>query len=71
MPTKNEEGRTDLVSDGMFPIGEAIAYSGLGRSTLYALMERGELAYAKVGRRRLIPRRALAELMERCLVIRR
>jgi excisionase family DNA binding protein len=70
MPDEIKGDRADLVRDGMDTVPEAVAYSGLGRSTLYALMERGELVYAKVGRRRLIPRRALAELMERSLVIR-
>ena len=34
----------------------------LGRSTLYGLMERGDLPYACIGTRRLIPRRALVDL---------
>jgi hypothetical protein len=32
------------------------------------MMDRGELPYAKVGKRRLIPRRALVELIERNLI---
>jgi len=36
--------------------------------TLYLLMERGELAYTVIGRRRLIPHRALIELAARGLV---
>ena len=43
-------------------IREAVAFLRLGRSTLYGLMERGDLPYARIGARRLIPRRALINL---------
>lgn len=43
-------------------IREAAAFLRLGRSTLYGLMERGDLPYACIGARRLIPRRALVDL---------
>ncbi len=56
--------RKDLASDGTCTIIEAAKFSGLSRSTLYGLMDKGQLAYAKVGKRRLIPRRALVELIE-------
>ena len=62
--------RVELVSDGAAGIPEAEEFTGLGRSTIYGLMEDGSLAYVKVGRRRLIPRRALVELLERGLVSR-
>jgi excisionase family DNA binding protein len=64
------DNRVDLVQDGTVPIPEALRFSGLGRSTLYGLMETGELAYSKVGKRRLIPRRALVEMLSRGLVVR-
>jgi excisionase family DNA binding protein len=50
-------------SEGALTIGGAIEFTGIGRSTLYALMGRGELPYTKVGTRRLIPRRALVALL--------
>ncbi len=48
-------------------IREAVAFLRLGRSTLYGLMERGDLPYACIGARRLIPRRALVDLAASCL----
>ncbi len=52
----------ELVQDGLMTIREAVAFLHLGRSTLYGLMERGDLPYACIGARRLIPRRALVDL---------
>jgi len=54
--------RKVLVQDGLMTIREAVAFLRLGRSTLYGLMERGDLPYACIGARRLIPRRALVDL---------
>ena len=52
-----------LFDDGALGIGEAEELSHLSRSTLYELMEAGRLPYTKIGRRRLIPRRALLRLL--------
>jgi excisionase family DNA binding protein len=51
-----------LLADGLVPVSEAAAFLGVSRSTLYALMERGELPYVKIGRARRVPRRALITL---------
>jgi excisionase family DNA binding protein len=59
-----------LLEDGVMTVPEGQQFSRLSRSALYALMERGELAYVKLGKRRMIPRRALMEMMERGLVVR-
>jgi excisionase family DNA binding protein len=59
-----------MVEGGLRTVEEAREYTRLSRSALYALMERGELAYTKIGRRRLIPHRALVELARRGLVVR-
>src|SRR5437899_8667061 len=56
------DNRGELVQDGLMTIPEAIAFLRLGRSTLYGLMERGDLPYACIGARRLIPRQALVDL---------
>ena len=61
---------TEVVEDGLVTVPEAMRFCSLSRSDLYARMERGELAYCKLGRRRLIPRRALIELARRNLVVR-
>jgi hypothetical protein len=62
-----ESSTQDVLGDGTFNIEQAIAFSGLPRSNLYESMSRGELVYTKVGKRRLIPKRALIELMRRNL----
>jgi excisionase family DNA binding protein len=59
-----------LVSDGLKTIREAVDFTRLSRSDLYSRMERGELPYTKIGRRRLIPHRALLDLAASGLVVR-
>ena len=59
-----------LVDGGLQTIGEATAFTRLSRSALYGLMDRGELVYVKIGRRRLIPKHALVDLAQRGLVVR-
>ena len=51
----------DLVSEGLMTVRKAAEFLGLSRSTVYALMESGELPFAKIGKARRIPRRAVAE----------
>ena len=55
------------LADGCFSIAEAAGFSGLSRSTLYEAMEAGELAFVKVGRRRLLPRLAVVQWLARGL----
>lgn len=56
---------TDLVADGCLRVRDAVKFLGVGKSTIYKLMDDGHLAYAKIGRTRLIPKRALVELAAR------
>ena len=49
----------EIVEDGLITVREAERLSGLSRTTLYAAMAAGQLAYAKFGRARRIPRRSL------------
>ena len=65
-----ENSKKALVDGGLQTIGEATAFTRLSRSALYGLMDRGELVYVKIGRRRLIPKQALVELAQRGLVVR-
>ena len=51
-----------LVGDGLLTVSEAIAFLRLSRSTLYSLMDAGDLAYVRIGRARRIPRRAVVDL---------
>jgi excisionase family DNA binding protein len=57
-----------LTQEGFASIREAARFLSVGRSTVYKLMEEGSLRYAKVGKCRRIPWRALREYAERCLV---
>ncbi len=54
-----------LVEDGLMTVAEAARFLRLSRSTLYAIMDRGELRFAKIGRSRRIPKRAVVELAAR------
>jgi excisionase family DNA binding protein len=58
----------ELVEGGVMTVEEAAEFTRLSRSELYCRMERGELSYCKVGRRRLIPRAALVEMLRQGLV---
>jgi excisionase family DNA binding protein len=51
-----------VVADGLVSVGEAMAFLSVGRSTVYELMDKGFLPYAKIGRSRRVPKRALVEL---------
>lgn len=48
---------------------EVASLTRLSRSTLYTLMSAGKLGFIKVGRRRLIPTQALAQLIEDATVV--
>jgi hypothetical protein len=65
-----ESPGAELVEDGLMAIPEAQDFSRLSRSDLYNRMERGDLTYCKLGKRRMIPRRALIEMVRRALVLR-
>jgi excisionase family DNA binding protein len=57
----------ELAEDGFIPVIEAARFLGLSRAKVYQMMDSGELRYAKFGRSRRIPRRALMELAERSI----
>lgn len=57
--------RAELVADGLLDVEAAQEFIGVRKSLLYKLMEQGDLVFAKIGRRRLIPKRALVELAAR------
>ena len=60
--------REQLVESGAVTVPEAEKFTGLGRTFLYGLMERGELRYIKAGKRRLIPRAELTRFLAAGLV---
>jgi excisionase family DNA binding protein len=57
-----------LLAQGTVSVPEAETFTGLGRTYLYSLMERGELRYVKAGKRRLIPRIELTRMLAERLV---
>jgi excisionase family DNA binding protein len=57
-----------LMSDGVVDLLEAQRLTALSRSYLYLLMDRGDLRYTKVGKRRLISRTSLVKLLADGLV---
>jgi excisionase family DNA binding protein len=52
-----------LAADGTMDVPAACAFTGLGRTSLYGLMDRGELRFVKIGKRRLVPRAELVRLL--------
>jgi excisionase family DNA binding protein len=63
-----EEARQELLSEGLCGIEEARRYLAVSRTTLYEIMNSGDLAYVKFGRNRRVPRRALRAFAEKQLV---
>lgn len=57
------EQTVDVVAEGALTLPEAERFAGLKRSYLYELMSSGQLASIKLGKRRLVPRAALVELL--------
>ncbi len=53
----------EILVDGAMPVLAAVAWSGVSRSKLYQAMSRGELAFVKDGKRRLIPKRGLRDYL--------
>lgn len=51
-----------------FRVNDAAHRLCISRSALYGLMSRGEIAYARFGRSRRVPKAALEEYERRCLV---
>lgn len=62
-PDADRERRLLLASDGAMSVADAAAFVGVSDSLLYEYMSAGTLPFSKVGRRTVIPRRALQELI--------
>jgi hypothetical protein len=58
----------ELLRDGTVSVAGAVREYQVSRSQLYQWMQAGLLAYCQCGRKRFIPRRALARLMAANLV---
>jgi excisionase family DNA binding protein len=68
MRASNATEPADLIGEGFVGVAEAARFLGLSRSKLYDLMDSGEIVYAKFGRSRRVPRKALLDLARRSLV---
>lgn len=55
----------DVLSEGAMQVDEAVRWSGLGRTVLYAAMAAGHVPYIKHGKRRLIPKAGLRAYLAR------
>ena len=64
----HEQPDAVVLAEGFAKIEEAMHYLNLSRASVYSLMDRGELRYAKFGRSRRIPRQALRDYARRSLV---
>jgi excisionase family DNA binding protein len=71
--TKAEENlpggeQADVLQDGFVPVGAAAKFLGISRAKVYQLMDSGDILYAKFGKSRRIPLRALHRYAQNCLV---
>jgi excisionase family DNA binding protein len=66
--TIEDAGRIGALGGGFVTVPEAAHLLRLSRAKVYSLMDAGELAYAKFGKARRIPREALEAYVRRCLV---
>lgn len=62
-PRSHAARRLDLARDGCVSVAEAVRLLALSTSEVYRLMDRGKLPFVKLGRRRLVPRRGVEELL--------
>lgn len=60
--------RLELAADGCVSVAEAVVFAGVSQAELYRSMDRGDVPFVKWGKRRLIPRVALVELLAARLV---
>ncbi|GAB4154259.1 MAG: hypothetical protein Tsb009_30880 [Planctomycetaceae bacterium] len=64
-PTKNRKPQD---APQLLTVAEAARQLSLSRSTLYNLMDQGQLGYAKFGRARRIPQSEVARLIQASLI---
>jgi excisionase family DNA binding protein len=63
-----DERCASVIDEGFVDVRFAARFLGVSRSKVYGMMDNGELMYAKFGRSRRVPRRALLEVAEKSLV---
>jgi excisionase family DNA binding protein len=67
-PDPAPDRRLDLAADGFLSVADAAAFLSVSEAGLYVLMGDGRVPYTHVGRRRLIPKKALVELAAKNMV---
>jgi excisionase family DNA binding protein len=65
----NLDDAATVDEQGFATVMEAAEFLGLSRAKLYLIMDSGQLAYAKFGKSRRIPRRGLRAYAEKCMVV--
>jgi excisionase family DNA binding protein len=60
-----------LVSDGLCTVKDATKFWGIKKTLVYSLMERGDVPYVRIGRRRLIPKKVLVNYAAKNLIVRK
>jgi excisionase family DNA binding protein len=58
----------EMSTEGMCTVAEASSFLSLSKSMVYQLMDKGDLAYAKFGKARRIPRKALVRFAGQSVV---
>lgn len=66
--TQYDATKDDLFADGALTIDGIKKEFGIGRTAVYELMNAGKLPYSAATGRRLVPRRALKQLLANELV---
>jgi excisionase family DNA binding protein len=66
---REQTTKGELIGEGFVGVEDAMEFLGLCRASIYKHMDAGELAYAKFGRSRRIPKRALHEFAAKALVV--
>jgi excisionase family DNA binding protein len=62
------QSHTELFADGSVEANRIKAEYGFSRAMAYKLMANGKLPFTRIGRKRLIPRRAIAAILAAGLV---
>jgi len=58
----------EKLKEGLARISDACEFLAMSRSSVYKLMDSGELRFAKIGKSRRVAWEDLRSLVERCLV---
>ena len=53
----------EMLVEGVVTVSDAVAFLGLSRTTLWSMMDSGELSWLKLRGKRMIPRRALFDCL--------